>query len=80
MDSLHGTIEEFAAEGFFPYRVPLPSMPHDEAKTDQLAPSHLDGPHHRAALSPAALCGVRRSIALRQAVANGGRDRGAART
>ena len=26
-------------------------MPHDEVETDELAPSHLDGPHRRTAFS-----------------------------
>ena len=51
----------------------LPAMPRDQAEADQLAPSHLDGPHHRAAISTAPLCEVRRSIALGQAVATGRR-------
>ena len=44
-------------------------MPHDEAEADQLASPHLDGPHHRAAISTAALCGVRRASSFGQAVA-----------
>ena len=43
----------------YAYRVLLPAMPHDEAEADQLAASHLDGPHHRAAVCTAPLCGVR---------------------
>ena len=70
MEPLHATIEEFAAEGLHSHRVLLPSMSHDEVEADQLASSHLVGPHHRAAIIAAPLCGVRRSIALSQAVAD----------
>ena len=73
MDPLHATIEEFAADGYTHVECYLPSMPRDEAEADQLAPSHLDGPHHRTAIRAASLCGVRRSASLGQAVANGGR-------
>ena len=45
----------------------------DQAKADQLAPSHFDGPHHNAAIRATAMCGVRRSSALGYAVADGGR-------
>jgi len=48
-------------------------MPRDQAKADQLAPSHFDGPHHNAAIRATAMCGVRRSSALGYAVADGGR-------
>jgi hypothetical protein len=64
MDPLHATIEEFAAGGLYACPVLLPPMPHDEVEADQLAPSHLDGTHHRAAFSTVALCRVRRSVAL----------------
>ena len=33
----------------------LPGMPRDQAEADQLAPSHIAGPHHRAAISTAPL-------------------------
>ena len=69
MDPLHATIEEFAADDYHARRVLLPSMPHDATEADQLAPSHLDGTYHRTAFSTAALCGVRRSASLGQAVA-----------
>ena len=49
----------------------LPSMSRDKTKADQLAPSHLALSHHRAAFSTPALCGVRWSFALGQAVAIG---------
>jgi hypothetical protein len=51
-----------------------PSLPHDEAKTDQLAPTHLAEPHHRAAFKTAPLSGVRWPSALGQAVAKGARE------
>jgi hypothetical protein len=70
MNPLDATIEEFAADGYA-RRVLLPSMPCDPAEADQLAPSHLDGPDHRTTLSTATLRGVRWSVALSQAVANG---------
>ena len=54
-------------------------MSHDEAKTDQLAPAHLDGTDHRTAFSAAALCRVRRPSAPGEAVASRGRARKAAR-
>ena len=50
-------------------------MPHDEVEADKLASPHLDGPYHRSTVGAAPLCGVRRSVALGQAVANGGRAR-----
>jgi hypothetical protein len=58
MDSLHATIEEFAAEGFTHVECYCPrcSM---QAKADQLASPNLDGTYHRASFSAAALCGVR---------------------
>ena len=37
-------------------------MPHDEVEADQLAPSHLDGSHHRTTIRAAALCGVRWAV------------------
>ena len=49
-------------------RLLLPAMSHDEVETDQLAPSHLDGPDHRAVIRAVALCGVRQSVALGQTV------------
>ena len=52
-------------------RVLLPAMPRDETEADQLAPPHLDGPHHRTAIRETSLCGVRQSASLRQAVATG---------
>ena len=48
----------------------LPSMSHDEVEADQLAPSHLDGTYHRAAISTAPLCEVRWSASIGQAVAS----------
>ena len=36
MDSLHATIEEFAAEGYTHIERLLPAMPHDEVEADQL--------------------------------------------
>jgi hypothetical protein len=56
---LDATIEEFAADGYTHCGVLLPSMPRDQAEADQLAPPHLDGTHHRTALSTAALRRVR---------------------
>ena len=35
MDSLHATIEEFAAEGYTHIERLLPAMPHDEVEADQ---------------------------------------------
>ena len=46
-------------------------MPHDEVEADELAASYLDGTYHRPAFSTAALCGVRRSVTLGKARANG---------
>ena len=43
-------------------RLLLPAMSHDEAEADQLAASHLDGPHHRATIRAVALCGLRRIV------------------
>ena len=39
----------------------------ERAEADELAPSYVDGPHHRAVVSTASLCGVRRAAALGQA-------------
>jgi hypothetical protein len=69
MDPLYATIEEFAAEGFHAYRVPLSTMSCDSVEVDQLASTHLPGPDHRAAFSTTPLCGVRWSTALGEAVA-----------
>ena len=71
MDPLHATIEEFAADGYTHVECYLPAMPHDEAEADQLASSSLDGTGpSRAAISTAALCGMRRLGSLSQAGAN----------
>ena len=42
----------------------------DQAKADQLAPSHFDGTNHRAAFSTAPLRGMRWARLLGQAVAD----------
>jgi hypothetical protein len=49
----------------------IASMPHDEVEAAELVPSHLAGPHHRATITTAALCEMRRTASLSQAVANG---------
>ena len=53
-------------------------MPHDEAKTDQLAPSYFNGTYHSATVGATAMRGVRWSVALGQTVAIGERARQAA--
>ena len=72
MNPLHATLEEFAADGYTHVECFCPAMPHDEVEADKLASPHLDGPYHQSTVGAAPLCGVRKSVALDQAVANGG--------
>jgi hypothetical protein len=58
-------IEEFAADGYTHVECFCP----DDTPNGQVASSHLDGTHPRAALITAPLRGVRRSIAIGKAVA-----------
>ena len=71
MNPLHATIEEFAAEGYSHVECFCPRCRRDQAQAYRLVTQNIAGPHYRAALGEASLCGVRRSIALGQAVANG---------
>jgi len=58
----------------------LPAVSRDPASPDELAPAHFDGTDRRAAISTAALWGVRWSGAFGQALAIRGCVRQGART
>ena len=79
MDPLHATIEEFAAEGFTHVECYCPRCRLIRLRPISWLPRISIGTGHRAAFSTTALCGVRWSAALGEAVAIGRRVRQAAR-
>lgn len=74
MNSLHSTIEEFAADGYTHVQCYCQGCRAIRLRPNQLPSSNFNGAYHRPAFSKAALFRVRWASSFREAVASGGCD------